>query len=192
MYNSGSSSWGNKLKSIIEVNATIYVGGEPDMVGDRQTNYVVQWDGNEWSSVASGVNDYVHTLAADSNFLYTGGRFTMAGNKGSNKLARYDISGVTSLKTIKSKIVENYYLQPNYPNPFNPNTTITYTLPKAGKVNLSVFNILGQYIAHLYSGNQKAGTYSFQWDVSAFPSGLYFYQLETNNQRQTKRMLLIK
>jgi len=116
----------------------------------------------------------------------------MAGNKGSNFIGRYDISGITSLKNTKSKIAKDYYLYQNYPNPFNPTTTLSYTLPESGNVTLIVFNMLGQKVATLFSGKQTKGKYSLQWDASELSSGLYFYQLKTNNQRQTKRMLLIK
>ncbi|KAA3616981.1 MAG: T9SS C-terminal target domain-containing protein [Calditrichaeota bacterium] len=191
-YYSGGSSWGNKLKSIVQVNGDLFVAGEPDMVGEKTTNYIVKWDGDEWLSLGSGTNDYVYTMAADSNFLFVGGRFSNAGNKGSNSFARYDMTGITSLKNTNLKPVDNFVLHQNYPNPFNPKTTLMYQLKSNSQVELSVFNILGQKVKTLVYEKQIAGNYQVTWDSTEFSSGIYFYQLKTNLKTKTKRMLLIK
>jgi hypothetical protein len=83
-------------------------------------------------------------------------------------------------------------LAQNYPNPFNPKTTINYELPVSNKVELSIFNILGQKVVQLVSGNQQAGTYQVKWDASGFSSGIYFYRLKTENQLLIRKMMLLK
>lgn len=92
---------------------------------------------------------------------------------------------------------ESYRLEENYPNPFNPSTTITYHLPKAAEVTLSVYNALGRRVATLVSGEQPAGTHEVRWDSRdtaglAVPSGLYFYRIEAGGFQQTRKMLLLK
>ncbi len=85
----------------------------------------------------------------------------------------------------------------NYPNPFNPETVIPFELPRAGTVELSIFNIAGQKIATLFSGNQFAGRHELRWngmsDNGTFSaSGVYFAQLAFGNQRRTLKLLLIR
>ncbi len=85
-----------------------------------------------------------------------------------------------------------FVLNQNFPNPFNPTTTITYSLPEAQEVELVVFNLLGQRVDILVSQFQAGGTYSVQYNASRLASGMYFYQLRAGNLVQTKRMTLIK
>ena len=71
-----------------------------------------------------------------------------------------------------------YKLNQNYPNPFNPSTTISYQLPVNSKVDLSVYNILGQKVVTLISERQPAGYHTIDWNASAFASGVYYYRLK--------------
>ena len=85
-----------------------------------------------------------------------------------------------------------YDLSQNYPNPFNPTTEFEYSLAKAGQVNVSVFNLLGQKVADLVNTNQKAGKYRVTWNADNLPSGVYFYRLEAGSFSMTRKMLLLK
>ncbi len=78
------------------------------------------------------------------------------------------------------------------PNPFNAITTITYQLPEAGNVNLSVYNLSGQRIATLVDGVKSAGEHTITWDASEYSSGIYFYRLVAGDEVFTKRMTLLK
>ncbi|MEW5923440.1 MAG: T9SS type A sorting domain-containing protein [Candidatus Zixiibacteriota bacterium] len=91
----------------------------------------------------------------------------------------------------------NFELGQNYPNPFNPSTKLDFAVPTFSKVNISVFNILGQKIATLVDGEYAAGYYSVDWDSrgddgSEVASGIYFYKLEANNFTDTKKLMLIR
>lgn len=86
-----------------------------------------------------------------------------------------------------------FTLGQNFPNPFNPSTTIEFGLQRTAKVNVSVFNTLGQRVAILADGVQQAGTYHVDWDASSVPSGVYMYQLEVDGQViDSKKMVLMK
>jgi len=90
-----------------------------------------------------------------------------------------------------------YYLSQNYPNPFNANTQITFALPKSGRTKLEVFNVLGQKISTLVDEFLTAGTKTVNWDGRdekgiPVPSGVYFYQLQAAEFRETKKMLVLK
>jgi hypothetical protein len=96
-----------------------------------------------------------------------------------------------------NKIPESYSLSQNFPNPFNPSTTIKFTVPKAGASNpvkLIVYDVLGKEIAVLVNETLGAGTYQFEWNASNQPSGIYFYKLITGDGSfsQTKKMVLVK
>jgi hypothetical protein len=80
----------------------------------------------------------------------------------------------------------------NYPNPFNPSTTIRFGLPKASYVKIEVFNALGQMVAQLADGELPAGFHAVRFDGSSLSSGLYFYRLVTGNVVETRKMLLLK
>lgn len=87
---------------------------------------------------------------------------------------------------------QNYQLKHNYPNPFNPTTTISYSLPFACLVELNVYNIYGQKVQELVNQRQPAGTYYLTWDGTKFSSGIYFFQIKTHDFIKTRKMILIK
>jgi glucose/arabinose dehydrogenase len=83
-------------------------------------------------------------------------------------------------------------LQQNFPNPFNPATSITYTVPDAGRVRLAVYNLLGQEVALLVDAVQPAGTYTTQFENANLPSGIYFYRLQAPGIFETRKMVISK
>ena len=88
--------------------------------------------------------------------------------------------------------ITNFALEQNFPNPFNPETVISYQLPVSSEVMLSVYNVTGQLVETLVNGTLDAGSYSVTLDASDFSSGVYFYRLETDNFSDTKKMILMK
>jgi len=80
----------------------------------------------------------------------------------------------------------------NSPNPFNPATEISFTLPEAAQVKLEVFNITGQRVATLVEAELDAGHHAVTWDASASASGVYFYKLTAGDFVETKKMMLVK
>ncbi|UCF64876.1 MAG: T9SS type A sorting domain-containing protein, partial [bacterium] len=79
----------------------------------------------------------------------------------------------------------------NYPNPFNPITTIEFDLPKTSLVTLKVFNILGEEVAILVSDRLSAGSYFYQWNASNSASGVYLYRLQAGDYIQSRKMVLM-
>ncbi|HMS33231.1 MAG TPA: T9SS type A sorting domain-containing protein [Ignavibacteria bacterium] len=86
----------------------------------------------------------------------------------------------------------NFSLSQNFPNPFNPNTVISYHLPSGSFVLLKVYDLSGKEIATLVSEKQDAGYYSAEFSGAAFSSGVYFYRLQGDNFSETRKMSLIK
>jgi len=86
----------------------------------------------------------------------------------------------------------NYQLSQNYPNPFNPATKIEFVIQKAGNINLSIYNILGQKIKELASGFFERGLHTVAFDAKDLSSGTYIYRLQAENFIQAKKMVLVK
>ena len=91
-----------------------------------------------------------------------------------------------------SSIIQGYELFQNFPNPFNPTTTISYQLPKDGNVSLIVYDVLGRELKRLVDCFKKAGKYNIGFDASKFSSGIYFYKLKSDGYSSIKKMILIK
>ena len=91
-----------------------------------------------------------------------------------------------------SSAPNDFSLSQNAPNPFNPITTISFSLPYSSNVTLKVYNMLGEQIATLTDGIFSAGVHSVEWNASEFSSGIYFYRIETGSFVDTKKLLLLK
>ena len=85
-----------------------------------------------------------------------------------------------------------YSLEHNYPNPFNPSTTITYSLPKESKVLLKVYSVLGEEVMTLVNETKSTGTHKVQFDAHNLPSGVYVYSLTAGEFMSSKKMMLLK
>ena len=90
------------------------------------------------------------------------------------------------------ELPENFTLKQNFPNPFNPSTTIEFALPQSGYVSLKIYNTLGQEIETLISKEMNIGNYKITWNASHLSSGVYFCKLSTGTLSQTKKLLLTK
>lgn len=96
------------------------------------------------------------------------------------------VSGQTELSP------NSYGLAQNFPNPFNPVTSIQFSLAKAGQTTLRVYNVQGGMVAELVNGNMEAGINSVAFDASKMSSGVYFYKLESGDFSSVKKMVLMK
>ena len=85
-----------------------------------------------------------------------------------------------------------YELSQNFPNPFNPTTSIQFSLPEASKVKLVVYNIIGEQVAELVNKNMEAGYHNVQFNAGNLNSGIYIYKIEANNFTQIRKMMLLK
>lgn len=87
----------------------------------------------------------------------------------------------------------NYNLHQNFPNPFNPTTTIRFDVAQSSVVSLKVYNLLGQVVTTLVDGqNMSQGTYQVQWNAKDLASGIYLYQLEAGDVKVSRKMILLK
>ena len=98
----------------------------------------------------------------------------------------------TDVQENLSGMPQVFALNQNYPNPFNPTTQISYSIPKESYISLKVYNLMGQEVATLVSGNQTAGKYTVPFDASRLSSGVYMYRLQAGTSVEVKRMILMK
>jgi hypothetical protein len=92
----------------------------------------------------------------------------------------------------EAPIATRFELGQNYPNPFNPTTHIRFNIPETANTKLTVFNVMGEEVATLVNSVMQAGGHTVSWNASSMPTGVYFYQLESANFSQTKKLLLVK
>jgi hypothetical protein len=111
-------------------------------------------------------------------------------NYGGNTVDFIEIA--TAIDELDYNLPETIDVLSNYPNPFNAATIIKYKLTKASKINLGIYNILGQRIESLYSGVRQAGTHSATWNATGYASGIYLCAIETSENKSILRMLLMK
>jgi len=116
------------------------------------------------------------------------------GGKVTYRLGQVNLNGlVTYSNEIEINIIPSeYILYQNYPNPFNPSTIIKYQLPKAGLVTIVIYDVLGKKVATLVNENKDAGFYYNVFDASKLASGIYIYQIKSNEYILSKTMMLIK
>jgi len=96
-----------------------------------------------------------------------------------------------------NSISDRFLLNDNYPNPFNPLTTINYNIPVDGFVNITIYDMMGRVVKTLVNISQTAGFKSVQWNATndrndPVSTGLYLYTIQAGNFRQTKKMVLLK
>ena len=99
--------------------------------------------------------------------------------------------GVKEETTIEN-LPSNYQLEQNYPNPFNPSTSIRYSIPKASKVILTVFDVLGREVKTLVNAEQAPGQYTVTFNAQDLASGIYFYRLNAGTFTAIKKLMLLK
>lgn len=115
------------------------------------------------------------------------------------QLVQIDFNGsrrtIAAIEYEFSPHIKSYELKQNFPNPFNPVTTIIYSIPKRSFVQLNIYNVLGQKVSTLVADEKQEGTYEVQFDANQFSSlssGIYYYVIEAGDFRQSRRMILMK
>ncbi|MFI5252889.1 MAG: T9SS type A sorting domain-containing protein, partial [Bacteroidota bacterium] len=103
------------------------------------------------------------------------------------------------IEDVKNGIPSKYSLYQNFPNPFNPTTSVRFDLPVQSTVFIAIYNVIGQMVMKLYEGRLEAGYKEISWDASIISSGMYFYRLDATSTAdptryfsQTRKMLLVK
>jgi len=169
-----------------------------------QTLTITTGDIVKWTNISG-----THNVRANDNSFYSGSAapapwefthtFTTAGDF-PYYCEPHASMGMTGTIVVQNPVGVNddellakeFELEQNFPNPFNPGTIISYSVPTSSFINLKVYDILGNEIAVLVNEEKQAGNYQINFDASKLTGGVYFYQLRTNSFVDTKKMILMK
>ncbi|MBI2428218.1 MAG: T9SS type A sorting domain-containing protein [Ignavibacteriales bacterium] len=165
------------------------IGGELVFYENTGTSTSPAWQLN--NDIVSGIEVPQNSSPAFAD-LDGDGKLDLIIGEYSGNFSFYKNLLPTSVQQNVEVTPSQFVLEQNFPNPFNPSTTIRFSLPKSGLVSLKVFDLLGKEIAELMSSEISAGTHSVRWNASHVPSGMYFYTLRTDKFTGTKKLLLLK
>ena len=180
------ATWNNAVNNFQYVfNDICFVGSNVIWAaGGSQTESIIfnsTDGGSTWSNTSTGTKRWNSMFFADAN-----NGWVVSEN---GIIMKYN--GVTGIND-NSKTPKSFALLQNFPNPFNPSTTINFVIQKKSQVNLSVFNTLGVKVAELVNGNRNAGEYQVDFNASGLPSGVYLYKLITGNFSSSNKMIILK
>jgi photosystem II stability/assembly factor-like uncharacterized protein len=141
--------------------------------------------GNTWTFYTAPENTSIYDIVFPDSLNGYG-----VGEQGA--IIKYKYPLIPTVTEEEKALTNNYNLSQNFPNPFNPLTTIKYFLPKESFVSLIVFDVLGNEIEKLISKYQSAGNYEVNWDAQSFPTGIYYYQMKAGSYTDSKKMILLR
>ncbi|MGH2575377.1 MAG: T9SS type A sorting domain-containing protein, partial [Ignavibacteria bacterium] len=138
-------------------------------------------------------SDAAYALVVDtSDHIYLAG-YSEGNSSGYNFITMKYLNGeLIKVVTISSNVPKDFKLYQNYPNPFNPNTTIRFDLVKSSNVKLNVYDLPGRQVATLMNEFLQSGSYEVIFNMPKLSSGVYFYEIVTNEFRDMKKMILVK
>ncbi len=155
-------------------------------IGEKGLIKITRNGGNNWFEIEAPTCNWLN----DIYFIDENNGWIVGEN---GVILKTSNGGLTFVEnTTSSIVINNYLLEQNFPNPFNPNTTISYSIPKSAKVELKVFNLLGQEIATLVNEEKSPGNYEVNFNASNLPSGVYIYKMKAGEYVQTRKMILLK
>ncbi|MGH1364081.1 MAG: T9SS type A sorting domain-containing protein [Calditrichia bacterium] len=178
--------------------AGIKANGDTVTIGEPWINEGGQWSGSsDLGIIREGTMrnfDAQYVDAPNGNFQPQNAALNTISSKGGLIGDRHFGMITTGIvdDTRISALPQSFELAQNFPNPFNPVTTIQYSLQSRGKVTLEVYNLLGQVVATLVDEVRPAGEYSLTWDALNQASGVYFYRLQHGGNVQVRQMMLLK
>ncbi|MBZ0201861.1 MAG: T9SS type A sorting domain-containing protein [Ignavibacteria bacterium] len=177
---------GNALTSVFFANVS--TGWAAGWIG---TIMYTSDGGTNWSDQISGTSNSLRSI-----YFTSAATGWAVGDLGT--ILKTTNGGITAIEPISNNIPENFSLKQNFPNPFNPNTKIRFSIPATPLsydglgVGLYVYDILGSEMVTLVNEQLKPGTYEVEWDGANFASGIYCYKLIAGDYSQTKKMILVK
>jgi hypothetical protein len=210
-----SSNYGSRFDgttatiAIVDYNCWYESSGAVAQINGTNYNYSTQWAAYQKASKHDAHSVHVNPLLnpdytlTNNSPCIDSGITTLEVVEDYNRAPRpqgkqYDIGAfesttpTTSVEQVSGAIPREYELCQNFPNPFNPTTTISFSLPSKSFVSLNVFDLLGREVTTIIFEEMPAGNYSHQWNAANMSSGIYFYRLQAGSFTETKKLVLIK
>jgi uncharacterized delta-60 repeat protein len=200
-YNGNSSSYGDyAVKVKLDTTGDIYVTGYAYYGTGRYHDFTtIKYDnasGNQdWlmSYGYNGLYDYTNALYVDmSGSVYAAGSVMFAANNTNMGVVKYSQPVILGVNNQNIQIANDFRLEQNFPNPFNPSTSISYSVPNPGNVKISVYDITGRLVSTIVNEYKNAGSYELKFDGSKLASGTYFYRMDAVGYSDVKKMMLVK
>ena len=175
------------IKSISTIGYAALAGG-----GNRNAEWLIESPVQVTIPAGDSANINLVIIAPDESGHYSAD-IVLESNDPDSSITRLQVvlDVITGVEE-ENSLPKVYSLYNNYPNPFNPSTTINYDLPKLSNVTLRIYNIVGEEIATLVNQEQNAGRYQVSWNAAQLASGIYFYTIQAGSFVDTKKMLLLK
>lgn len=149
-----------------------------------------KYNGTYYSAFWKEISKPTNELMQEGSMLFANLLFTAWLNAGGVKLVWPDEMEMRG--GLYKSVKEPEYLEQNFPNPFNPKTSIKYIVPGDLFVRLAVFNLFGQEVALLHEGRQSEGKYECLFNGERLTGGIYFVRLQLNEKTETRKMILAK
>lgn len=185
---------------VIDNSKNVYISGL-----SYNDLYTIKYDSSGtkiWEDMyrrLSNSQQFIADIAVEpaTGILYVAGSFMYSVQNADYLILKY--ASVTGVENEKGFTLSSYLLNQNYPNPFNPSTKIKYTIAsetisgvEGSRVQLKVFDVLGNEVATLVDENKSVGSYEVELNASELTSGVYFYKLQAGSYSETKKMILMK
>jgi hypothetical protein len=151
-------------------------------------NILWEWTLGDSMSVTAAEID----LTSDMGYLIVGTKDGVSGRGGLVYVVKTTPDPTLDAGQLTPIPVSRFELQPAFPNPFNPSTTISFSLPRTGDVKISVYDIGGRLVHTLREGRLEAGEHSVEFDGRALPSGIYFARMVAGEFVKVQKMILLK
>lgn len=165
-------------------NSTIEDGFGIERSANNPNNFVLA--GTVPPNTLNFIDD---SLTAGTTYYYRVYAFTVGGNSAYSNIVAVTVVGIEPISNI---IPGRYNLYNNYPNPFNPATTIRFDLPRAGETKISIYDNNGREIETIVNEMLKAGAYEVKWNASKYSSGIYYCKMSNSEYTKIQKMVLVK
>lgn len=193
---SGANHYSYAVSIALDGSGNVYAGGYSGSSTFLLDYAVVRYSSagtQQWWIKYNGTgnaNDLGTAITLDGSNVYVTG--SSIGSSNNTDFATVKYAQTVGIQQTGTGSPVSYSLRQNYPNPFNPVTNINFEIPISGNVKLTVYDDAGRMVALLTNGFLNAGFYSAMFDAENLASGVYFYNLETENYSEAKKMILIR
>ncbi len=158
---------------------------------DSSLGDIVFWYWSFGDGLTSTSQNPTHVYSSADSFTVS---LTVCDPRGSDTMVKTKyiiVDHPTSIDDMAG-IPDKFDLLPNYPNPFNPQTTIRFAIPKKSFVKINVYDVNGKWVSNLISGIKNPGNYAITWNASSFSSGMYFIKMDTDAYSSVQKCILVK